>query len=39
VPHRSEFNTKAKRMGTVIRITDMGMTYYSAQHPGTQALL
>ena len=35
---RHEFNAKAKRMGTVIRVTDTGMSYYSAQHPNIQTL-
>jgi len=38
VLHRSEFNTKAKRMGTVVRVTDTGISYYSIQYPNTLTL-
>ena len=39
VVQRAEFNTKARRMGKVIRITDTGISYYTAHNPEVQVLV
>ena len=35
---RSEFNTKAKRMGKVIRVSDVGISYYTAHNKSLQVI-